>query len=237
MIDKSEQAEALLVCRDSLGLDWTESQILYLERVILGFELVGTGRLAAHSVDVVVRMAATFSRGDNVAHAEIGVLSGSYAGILALVGRGIGKKIQQTLIDPLDGYYGESTTDALTLSDISESNVRRNMALAGCSEQDFRILKGLSTDSDIVRDAGEQQYDTILIDGDHSYDGVCRDIANYGPMLKSDGLLVLDDYGNPAWPGVGQAVDEAVSTGSLRVVAVVSKTAIAEIVSSTEMEM
>lgn len=34
----------------------------------------------------------------------------------------------------------------------------------------------------------------ILVDGDHSYEGVCRDILDYYPLLAEDGLMVFHDF-------------------------------------------
>lgn len=41
--------------------------------------------------------------------------------------------------------------------------------------------------------AGERGFDFILIDADHSYDGVKRDYLNYRPLLAPGGILALHD--------------------------------------------
>ncbi len=50
--------------------------------------------------------------------------------------------------------------------------------------------------------------DFIFIDGDHSYEGVKADIANYGPLVAMGGLLAGHDYKNSNWPDVTKAVAE-----------------------------
>jgi len=71
----------------------------------------------------------------------------------------------------------------------------------------------------------------ILIDGDHSYEGVCRDIRNYYPLLAPGGLLIFHDYLPPlnhenrefilertaGKPGVGEACRE-IAEGELGLV-------------------
>jgi predicted O-methyltransferase YrrM len=56
--------------------------------------------------------------------------------------------------------------------------------------------------------------DLIYIDGSHEYEDVLRDIDDYWPLLKSGGVMLLDDF---TFPMVGKAVRErfpdAVSVG------------------------
>lgn len=55
------------------------------------------------------------------------------------------------------------------------------------------ILRGLSNNPDIIREASKKEYDLIYIDGDHSYNGVKQDLINYSKLVKLGGFLVLDD--------------------------------------------
>lgn len=59
------------------------------------------------------------------------------------------------------------------------------------------------------------QLDFAYIDGDHSYEGVQRDIEAYWPKIKNFGVLCGHDY-NTKWEslkGIVQAVDEFVEKG------------------------
>ena len=172
LITPDEVSEIIRIGNDVLGFIISESQIRYIERVTLGLELLGTGRLAAHSADAVIRVITSLSRGDRILHAEIGVLSGLYAALLGRIAGDAGVDVHQVLIDPFEGYYGESEFDALTLSTISADTVRRNLRMAGCDEEEYTILEGLSGDPATLQAAGGRRYDTILVDGDHSYEGV-----------------------------------------------------------------
>lgn len=51
-------------------------------------------------------------------------------------------------------------------------------------------------------------FDVIIIDADHSYEGVKKDIDAWLPKLKSGGILAGDDYSPRGWPGVVKAVNE-----------------------------
>ncbi|MFW6122197.1 MAG: class I SAM-dependent methyltransferase [Petrotogales bacterium] len=47
-----------------------------------------------------------------------------------------------------------------------------------------------------------------FIDGDHSYEGVRKDIKLFLPKVVIGGIFCFDDYVNGKWPGVGQALKE-----------------------------
>lgn len=57
--------------------------------------------------------------------------------------------------------------------------------------------------------------DLIYIDASHEYEDVKRDIEHYRALLNPGGVIFGDDYGNPDFPGVKQAVDEL---GTARIV-------------------
>lgn len=54
----------------------------------------------------------------------------------------------------------------------------------------------------------EGNFDLILIDGGHTHDQVVLDINAHIESLSSNGFIVFHDIVNPAWEGVGRAVDE-----------------------------
>lgn len=59
--------------------------------------------------------------------------------------------------------------------------------------------------------------DLIYVDGDHSYEGCRSDLALFGPMVHSDGLILCDDY---QWEGAQRAIDEfCAEHGYTRVIA------------------
>ncbi|MBL8084211.1 MAG: class I SAM-dependent methyltransferase [Candidatus Obscuribacter sp.] len=56
-------------------------------------------------------------------------------------------------------------------------------------------------------------FDLIFIDGDHSYEGVKRDIENYSPMLSEFGVFAMHDIAAD-WTGVPKAWRELVGSGN-----------------------
>lgn len=53
----------------------------------------------------------------------------------------------------------------------------------------------------------DRQFDLCFIDGDHSYEAVCRDIHACMPLVRPGAFIGGHDYGGDC-PGVKQAVDE-----------------------------
>ena len=65
---------------------------------------------------------------------------------------------------------------------------------------------------------GENYFDWVYIDGDHSYDSVIADLNHWFPQVKSGGFLCGDDYGwsHELTEGPKRAVDEFVKSHSLK---------------------
>jgi hypothetical protein len=66
------------------------------------------------------------------------------------------------------------------------------------SVADFKnvdIHRGYSFD--MVKNFEDKFFDFVYIDGDHSYEGVKRDVADWYPKVKKGGILSGHDYGNP----------------------------------------
>lgn len=53
--------------------------------------------------------------------------------------------------------------------------------------------------------------DFVFVDADHSREGVALDIQLWAPLVKVGGWLCGHDYDDPNFPGVTEAVDEAVA--------------------------
>ena len=65
----------------------------------------------------------------------------------------------------------------------------------------FTFIK--SPSQDVTLD--DQEFDFILIDGDHDYQPVKSDIENFLPRLKKSGILAIDDY---RFSGVASVIQE-----------------------------
>ena len=58
-------------------------------------------------------------------------------------------------------------------------------------------------------------FDLIFHDAGHRYEDVYPDLTRWLPKLKSNGVILVDDYDQKNWPGVVQAVDQAVKENDL----------------------
>lgn len=61
-----------------------------------------------------------------------------------------------------------------------------------------------------VKNRPWEEFNFIYHDGPHDEDGVYNDLSFWFPLLKQDGLFVLDDYYPSQFPGLCNAVDRYV---------------------------
>ena len=62
-------------------------------------------------------------------------------------------------------------------------------------------------DSKVVGKRWPLQIDWLLVDGDHSLDGILGDINAWKRHVKPGGFISFHDYGDPVWPAVKETVD------------------------------
>ena len=86
-----------------------------------------------------------------------------------------------------------------------EKAVRTNLALAGAAGSATRICRGYSTDPAVRADVGDRQYGVIVVDGDHSRRASPPTSSGSSRSWLRAPIVVLDDYGDPKWPGVQAA--------------------------------
>lgn len=195
----------------TFGLDLSKSQLAYLAHKICLAEDTAEGRLAAPVETMLLRLLASHSlKGEALEILEIGTLFGVGAACLYNLRAPIERKVSLSLLDPMEGYYGRSLRDPVTGAPVCEEVLTRNLTALGVPDDCWRLIKQLSTDETAVNRAGERSYDMVIIDGDHSVDGVARDFELYGSMVKPGGILVFDDYDTEDWPGIKPFVDEYV---------------------------
>lgn len=98
--------------------------------------------------------------------------------------------------------------ETIVLLDTNEHHrcASRPQVLAGIKHTE---VIGKSGDDHIrngVADLGHT-YDAMMIDGDHLYPAVHRDVELYAPFLRDGGFLILHDSALPAW-GVLRVTEE-----------------------------
>lgn len=92
-------------------------------------------------------------------------------------------------------YYFDLTGIVLIDDNVHPKHVLRSNILDGVI---LREIIGNSRDQAVI-DQVEGPFDLIVIDGDHSYQGVKADLHNYLPFLREGGFLVLHDSTTNIW--------------------------------------
>lgn len=198
---------------EALGLDLSRSQLGYYAHKICLAEDAASGRLAAPVETMMLRLLASHSLEEGrIEILEIGTLFGIGAACLSKLRAPYEREVQLTLLDPMEGYYEEGSLDPVTGVPVSEAVLSNNLAQLGVPDDQWRLVKKLSTDPDAREAVGDREYDMLIIDGDHSVEGVARDFESYGDLVKPGGLLIFDDYDTEDWPDIKPYVDENVKT-------------------------
>jgi hypothetical protein len=114
---------------------------------------------------------------------EIGVFRGQTLALMRL----LNPKARITGITPLDSTDGHWESDYA--NDIE--TLHRAFKL-----KQPRIIKGLSTDPEVIAEASKETFDMIYIDGGHSYEVAKNDVYKYSSLVKIGGHLIIDDCCN-----------------------------------------
>jgi len=113
-------------------------------------------------------------------------------------------------IDLFDGYYGKGQ-DPKTKKHVDIKTARQNIDKLNIHQHKYSLIQGSSYDEKTVDKfrSLDLMIDILLIDGDHSYQGVSKDYHCYKNFINSGGFAIFDNYGEPnVWEDVKRAVDE-----------------------------
>lgn len=135
---------------------------------------------------------------------EIGSFKGKSSAFMAVELVNSGKKVQFDCIDPckLMSHYADAATANPEEWDgySAEEFHKRLESVKGY----YNLVQLTSTEASATY--ADKSIDFIMIDGDHTYEGVKNDVLNFLPKMKSGGIMTGDD----AWDqGVWQAVTDA----------------------------
>ncbi len=178
-------------------------------RTLFDLEMRGIGRIAGSQANIVGKLATVpLLQPPSAEVLEIGTLFGLFAsGMYRQLARA-GYRPRLTLVDPFAGAQlqdGQSLGTDPTGTPVSRESAEFNLHLAGVREKDVRIIEGLSTDHSVRKQVAKRRYGVVIVDGDHSYEGVRRDLSWCGDLVQPRGIVVLDDFGDGKWPGVERA--------------------------------
>ena len=166
------------------------------------------GRAAGNIEDMVIRYLVRYfastqaaGNGKDTVHLEIGALFGAATIFSCHAVSLAGKNIATAVIDPFEGYYGQEV-DIVTKLKVDEETFWANIRHFGFNEENVKVFKGLSTDTGIIERCKELKILSLIIDGDHTYEGVKKDWLNYRRQVAPGGYVLFDDYNSTAWPEV-----------------------------------
>ncbi len=144
-------------------------------------------------------MVATFETGKFV---EIGSYKGRSIMFLAEKIKAAKKDIKLYSVDTFQGIIENEFDDPLFNQFMENIEPLKDM---------ITVLKG---DNGILHNQFEDNsLDFVFVDGDHSYEGVMRDLKGWFPKLKTNGIMAGHDYNEPSC-GVKKAVDEFFAMGA-----------------------
>lgn len=210
-LEKDELTKLSQLAKNSFGVDLAPRSIAYLAHRMATIENMCVGRLATSLHAALVRAMAVLSLPRaQLSYLEIGALFGINMAITWDLLRYRFKKVQLTCIDPFDGYYGDETPDTLTGIPITQDVLKQNLKRFASNMTNFDIIVGRSEAPDIVRKARRREFNLVLVDGDHSYEGVKHDFETYSQLTARGGLIIIDDYGAHEWPEVTAYADKGI---------------------------
>jgi hypothetical protein len=174
------------------------------------------GRIASHVDDLVIhylmRYFSTINTKEPISdlcHMEIGSLFGGSVILAHHAIKLAEKNIPLHVIEPFEGYYGKGK-DIITKEDITEVNFIKNLGIFEIPQKHIHIHKGFSGDSNILQQCNKLKVLSLLIDGDHSYNGVKNDWINYAHLVVPGGYILIDNYNDQYWPDVMKFINNEV---------------------------
>jgi predicted O-methyltransferase YrrM len=186
-------------------------------RTLLDHETRGLGRIAGSTYNVVGKLTVPlFLEPPDGPVLEIGTLFGLFAPALVKQFKQVGQFRTLTVIDPLAGHQVQpehKLTYDPTGTPVTAQVARYNFAVTGLDEDEVRLIEGFSTDEQVRTQAADRQYSVIVVDGDHSEDGVYADLWWVETVAAPGAIVIMDDFGDPGWLGVERATRRYLADG------------------------
>ncbi|MFR9796306.1 class I SAM-dependent methyltransferase [Streptomyces sp. MS06] len=194
----------------------SERNLAQAFRLLAALESLGVGRIAGGTLNICGKLAAVpLLDPPNDDILEIGTLYGMFGAALIRMVERAGRVPRLTIVDPLAGLQlqpGTKESADPTGTPVRMAAVRTNLALAGEAGAAARIEQGFSEDPELRAKVSDRSYGVIVVDGDHSAAGVAADLEWAEQIAAPGGIVVLDDFGHPKWPGIEEAFDKHMVT-------------------------
>ncbi|GAA3750730.1 class I SAM-dependent methyltransferase [Salinactinospora qingdaonensis] len=193
------------------GVESPHAAVVQAYRSIVEVELRGVGRIAGGTMNVLGKLVTTpLLAPPNGQVLEIGTLFGLFSCCMARQMTRYGVDYRLSIVDPLVDVQiqpGRPNGSDRSGSPVSEPVLRANLALGGVPEERVRIRRGYSTDPAARAELSDREYGVVIIDGDHTEEGVRADLEWAEKLVAPGAIVVLDDYGDTKWPGVTKAAE------------------------------
>lgn len=198
--------------REVTGVETAERHIHLAYRTLVVLEALGAGRVAGGTMNVVGKLSTVpLLKPPNDEVLEIGTLHGLFAAGLARQLIRAGHTPGLTIVDPLADVQlqpGHVVGSDPSGTPIAEQVVRANLTLSGLPPERLRLHRGFSSAPEVRSAVSDREYGVVVIDGDHSEDGVREDLRWAETITARGGVVVLDDYMDKGWPGVAAAAEK-----------------------------
>ncbi len=197
-----------------------EGAVAQAFRLLVAMEALGVGRIAGGTMNIVGKLAAVpLLDPPNDDLLEIGTLYGMFGASLIRMMEKAGRDPRLTIVDPLAGTQlqpGTTMGADASGTPVREAAVRTNLSLVGPAGAATRIRQGFSEDPAVRARVSDRSYGVVVVDGDHSAAGVAADLEWAETLVAPGGIVVLDDFGHPKWPGIKEAFDKHMAAGTTR---------------------
>lgn len=196
--------------------DAAERTVAQAFRLLIAMEALGVGRIAGGTMNIVGKLSAVpLLDPPNEEILEIGTLYGMFGAALIRMMERAGRAPNLTIVDPLAGTQlqpGATMGTDASGTPVNGAAVRTNLALVGAAGAAARIQQGFSEDPEVRALVSDRSYGVIIVDGDHSAAGVAADLEWAEQIVAPGGIVVLDDFGHPKWPGIKEAFEKHMAT-------------------------
>lgn len=142
---------------------------------------------------------------------EIGVFKGEFSKILL-------EKLKPDELHLIDIFDGEMCSGDKNGDNIVWTNLDKEYSLLTetyKNNKNVLLHKGYS--EKILNNFIDQYFDLIYIDGDHSYEGIKKDLEISYSKIKNNGFICGHDYVSPRFEGVVKAVNEFCEEKKLKI--------------------
>lgn len=150
----------------------------------------------------------TFSKNLNIC--EIGVFQGEFS-------KFIHKELEPkelVLIDLFDGNTS-SADQNFENNKFANLNEEYKNLVTYFDNKNVKLIKGKSQEK--LKELPDNYFDIIYVDGDHSYDGVIKDLKNAYLKTKQNGVICGHDYNLKYFPHVVAAVSDFCNEYKLKI--------------------